>query len=240
MVTFWKSALDWLLKNYPLIGLVLIVAALVWVIARAFFNAKHQLKEISETVKDLPCASHTESIREHSSMKPTLDSINEQVTEISKWIMHLDGNMIDVLSQKCSPRIMTALGRNLFEKSGARKTIDDNIDFLIHEIASRNPTTPYDVENVALDVLLGNLAHPMFNEVKNYLYYQPEEVELEGDNGEHRKVRISLGAIIKLMSLEVRDRYLTAHPEVLTPPETPTEPIESDASRLAAQQSDNG
>ena len=232
--------MDWLLKNYPIVGLVLIVAVFVWLIAKAFFNARQQLEETAKTVKNLPCNSHAESIREHSSLKTTLDSINEQVTEISKWIMHLDGNMIDVLSQKCSPRIMTALGRNLFEKSGAKKTIDDNIDFLIHEIANRKPATPYDVENVALDVLLGNLAHPMFNEVKNYLYYQPEEVELEGNSGEHRKVRISLSAIIKLMSLEVRDRYLTAHPEVLTPPETPTEPIESDASRLASQQSDNG
>lgn len=62
-------------------------------------------------------------------MKSTLDSINEQVTEISRWIMHFDDKMIDTLSQKCSPRVMTALGRNLFDISGAQSAINENIDF---------------------------------------------------------------------------------------------------------------
>lgn len=225
----WNAILKWLSDNYPIVGVVLAVILVTWWIASCVSKYLFKLNEVEDKVNNLPCESHHQSIQEHSSMKSTLDSINEQVTEISKWIMHLDGNMIDILSQKCSPRMMTALGKNLFEISGARKTIDENADFLIQEIAGRNPMTPYDVEDVALDVLLGNLAHPLFNEIKNFIYYQPEEVELVGENDMRQKVRISLCAIIKLMSLELRDRFLAAHPEILASTETQPEETESDS-----------
>ena len=128
--------------------------------------------------------------------------------------MHFDESMIDALSKKCSPRIMTALGRDLFVISGADAAINDNIDFLIEEVERKSPATPYDVESCALDALLNNLSNPLFNDIKNFIYYQPEEVELTDSDGSKKKVKISLMAIIKLMSLELRDRYLSAHSEL--------------------------
>lgn len=79
--------------------------------------------------------------------------------------------------------------------------------------------TPYDVESSSLDILLGNMAHPLFTQVKNYIYYQPEEVELIDSDGSKKKVRISLMSIIKLMSLALRDQYLETHPKIQASPE---------------------
>ena len=38
-------------------------------------------------------------------------------------------------------------------KSSAKKTIDDNIDFLMEELEKINPTTAYDVEEEALSLI---------------------------------------------------------------------------------------
>lgn len=219
----WNVILKWLSENYPTVGIILAVIIVTWWIASFVFKYKHKIDTAEGKLQSLPCESHRQSIEEHSSMKSTLDSINDQVTEISRWIMHFDDRMIDTLSQKCSPRVMTALGRNLFDISGAKSAIDDNIGFLIGEVEKKSPMTPYDVESSSLDILLGNMAHPLFNEVKNYIYYQPEEVELTDSDGSKKKVRISLMSIIKLMSLELRDRYLKTHPEI----QASTEPLES-------------
>lgn len=217
----WNVILRWLSDNYPTLAIIVVIILITWGIASLFFKYKHRIEDTEKKVSDLPCESHRQSIQEHSSMRPTLDSINEQVTQISRWIMHMDDKMIDALSQKCSPRMMTALGRDLFDISGAKTAIEENIGFLIGEVKKKSPATPYDVESCALDVLLGNIAHPLFNEVKNYIYYQPEEVELTDSDGTKKKVKISLLSIIKLMSLELRDRYLAVQPDIQNEPDSP-------------------
>ena len=59
--------------------------------------------------------------------------------------MKFDNDMIDKLAKKASPLKMTPLGEVLFEKSSAKKTIDNNIDFLIKELEDINPQTAYEV-----------------------------------------------------------------------------------------------
>lgn len=210
----WNTILKWVLENYPALAAAIVLVIITVYITIKIIKYVNKINESEKKLNDLPCESHYQSIQQHSSMKETLDSINEQVTTISKWIMHIDDDMIDRLSQKCSPRVMTALGRNLFDISGARAAIDGNTDFLIGEVEKKGPKTPFDVENSALDVLLGNMTHPLFNEIKNYIYYQPEDVELTDADGSKKTVKISLFSIIKLMSLELRDRYLAAHPDI--------------------------
>lgn len=205
---------NWLGNNYPTLLFMIALAVVVWQVAKVFFNSKHRIETVEETIKTLPCESHKEQLDNYSIMKETLSSVNEQVTSISKWVMKLEPGMIDVLAQKCSPRRMTTLGRDLFIVSGAKEVVDTNESFFIQEIDKKSPATPYDVEEVSLSVILSHIANPMFNGIKNYIYYQPEEVELTGDNNTKQKVKISLNSLIQLMALEIRDRYLTAHPEL--------------------------
>ncbi len=205
-----ESVLSWILDNFPLLGIIIVVAIVMWFVGRYCFK----LEESRKKVNSLPCNDYKKTIDNFQVVKTTVDSINEQVTEISKWIMHFDDNMIDALSRKCSPRVMTKIGRDLFEISSAKKIIDDNIDFLTKEIAEKNPLTAYDVENNALEVLLANLSHPMFNTLKDYIYYEKEEITLTDENGEYKQVKLSLMSIVRLMGLELRDRYLELHQEI--------------------------
>ncbi len=202
--------ISWVLEYSPVIGIIIVVGLLMLFLGLRISKYNH----VCKVVESLPCTERKQSIDSFSSVANTVDSINDQVTAISKWIMYIDGDMIEILSRKCSPRVMTQIGRSLFEQSGAKNVVDDNAETLIAELEKKNPLTPYDVENNALDVLLANLSDPMFNEVKNYIYYQPEEIEFHDENGDSRKVRLSLMILVNLMGLELRDRYLAAHPEI--------------------------
>jgi len=205
------TILSWILEHWPLLGIIVIVAVIVWFISQYVAKVENTRKK----VETLPCLSHKSSIDSLTAMNTTVKSINEQVTEISKWIMRFDSSMIDPLTRKCSPRIMTAVGKELFRQSGAEQVINNNADFLVSEIEKRMPTTPYDVENMALNILLENLSNPMYDPIKNYIYYQPEVISLKNENGEDCQIRLSLNAIIRLMGISLRDLYLAKHPEVI-------------------------
>lgn len=204
------AVFSWLLDKAPVIGIIVAVAVAAWLVSRYF----KKLEDSRKKVDALPCDAHKNDIDRLSRMEAKVDSIVEQVSDISKWIMHLDEGMIDSLARKCSPMSMTKIGRDLFNDSGAKKTMDENADFLLSELEIRNPQTPFDVEDEALSVLLANMSHPMFNEIKSYLYYKPGRITFTDENGESKDVRVSMFGIVRLMGLDLRDRYLARHPEI--------------------------
>ena len=204
------TVVSWILDKAPVIGILIVVAVLTWIVSRYF----RKLEESQKKIEKLPCDDHRTSIDHLSRMEEKVDLINDQVTEISKWIMSIDGNMINALARKCSPRRMTKIGNDLFEISGAQKVMSNNSEFFIKELEAINPQTPYDVENDAAKVLFGNISHPMFNEIKAYLYESPDSIEMTDENGQMRTIRLSLISIIQLMTLNLRDRYLARHPEI--------------------------
>lgn len=210
-----NALLTWLLNSAPWMGTIAAVAIATYFITRYLTKLEYSHKKLSNKVSELPCKENKQSIQELHGMKSTLISINDQVGEITKWIMHMDDGMIDTLARKCSPRQMTKMGMELFDISGAKSAIDENIDLFIGEIEGKKPKTPFDAENYALDVLISNITSPIFNGIKNYIYYQPEIIKLTNENGEEKEVKISLNTLIRLMSIELRDRYLKKHPEIM-------------------------
>ena len=181
----------------------------------------HKLDRLSESISALPCSDHTASISKNKETLSEierklerLDSMGDQLSAVSRWIMKLDPKSIDSLAPKFSPRRMTKAGLSLFEMSGARKALDDGADVFLEQLHERNPQTPLDVEDEAYNVIMQNLSSPVFNEVKNFIYYQPEKITLKNDAGEDIEVSISLLVLIRLMSIDLRDRYLSAHPEI--------------------------
>lgn len=204
------AVLAWLLDKLPIMGVILVVAVVAWWASRYF----KKLEDSRKKVDSLPCDARKNDIDRLSRMEAKVDSINEQVSDISKWIMHVDEEMIDSLARKCSPMTMTKIGRDLFRESGAEKAMDENYEFLLSELEQKKPQTPFDVEDEALSVLLANMSHPMFNEIKNYLYYKPERIPFTDENGDRKEVRVSMFAVIRLMGLDLRDRYLDRHPEI--------------------------
>lgn len=209
------AVLGFLLDNFPWVAVFAIalvaVAFAAWK-AAAFY---HKQKKVNERVESLPCEKHEGRISELSGIGEAMTSIEDTIGEMARWIMKKDSSTIDTLAKKKSPRVMTSLGKALFEESPARKTMDDNMDKFISELKEKNPATPYDVEEAAMNTLLFSMKDESFNEIKNYLYYSPETVELEDpETGERKEVKVSMSALITLMSIYLRDEYLKRNPSI--------------------------
>lgn len=228
----------WIVEKWPILGVLLATVILTWFVARAISSWRQRLEQtektvagiegignkidqLSERLQGLPCQNHGERLSRHKETLSDIghrlervDSMGDQLSAISRWIMKLDPAAIDALAPKFSPRRMTVAGLSLFEKSGARKALDEGAEEFMRQLEERNPQTPLDVEDAAYSVLMQNLSSPVFNGIKNYIYYQPERITLKNDAGEDIQVDISLLVIIRLMSIELRDRYLQAHPEI--------------------------
>ena len=186
-------------------------------------TAKTKTEKIEENIIKLPCDSHKESIIDLKTVTTKLetnvtailnrmDTVCEQLTEISRWIMKTDPAEIDRIAPTFSPRRLSAAGVELYTISGAKKIVDDNEDLLVEDIHKMNPLTPPDVEDDSYAVLMKRLSEPMFNEVKNYIYYQPEMVTVKDEKGEDVTVRLSLLLLVKLMSIDLRDKYIRKYP----------------------------
>ncbi len=186
-------------------------------------TAKTKTERIEENIIKLPCDSYKEGITDLKAVTSKLetnvttilnkmDTVGEQLAEISRWIMKTDPIEIDRIAPKFSPRRLSAAGIELYTISGAKKIVDDNEDLLVEDIHKMNPITPLDVEDDSYAVLMKRMSEPMFNDVKNYIYYQPEMITVKDENGDDVTVKLSLPLLVRLMSIDLRDRYLNRHP----------------------------
>lgn len=207
-----------------LLGAIAIVLGGVWFIVQRAFKFgidRNRLQQIEGKLNKLPCDTRKEQISDtrkaHADLYKTVMSTNEMVTEISKWVMRIDGDMINQLVKKGSPFQITPVGRIILDKSGAKKTIDNNLDKLISLLERTEPKTPYDVENNASTVLLQNMGDDMFIDIKNFLYFSPDKIEVSNPvTNEMVEITLSIHAIIKVMSIYLRDKYFQKHPEMDT------------------------
>lgn len=210
-----NAFIAYLLNNIPWLAFILISVFVTWKISKY-----HALLESTRNkVDDLPCERHKEDIlksdNRYNSLEKIVSSTNDMVIEINKWLMKFDNDMIDKLAKKGSPLKMTPVGKILFEQSYGKEAIDNNIEFLLEELEKINPKTAYDVEEESLGFLLKNVGHEMFEEIKKFIYYSPDVIIIKDpETEENNEVKITLQYIVKLMSIYLRDIYLSKHPDI--------------------------
>lgn len=170
--------------------------------------------KMSERIDRLPCEQHGKDIGGLLSFERSFMAMSERFDEVCKWLMKFDGSTIDTIAPKHSPRRMNRAGLEIFEETGARKALEDNLPALLSEMEKKSPETAYDVEDRAFEVLVSNIHRPMFVPVKNYLYSCPSRVRKTGDDGKAVEVDLTMGLLIRLMSIGLRDAYLERHPEL--------------------------
>ena len=179
-----ESVLSYLSSHYPLIG-VLIIGI---VIGGIIYNYHGLFQSVRKKVF------------EHSA----------KIDSISVWIMKKDKTMIEILAGVHSPVRLKQPGIALLEISGGKKCIDENINFFISKLKKLKPKTPYDVQQQSNDLIMSNTNLPLFNPIKNFLYFNPDTIEVSGE-----KVETSMFAVVYIMSIYLRDIYLEKNPEIL-------------------------
>ena len=183
---------------------------------KMYAENNQKLANLEKKTDKLPCGKHGETIgtltHNIDSIKETMQSNNGMLVELSRWAMHMDESMIDKLAQKHSPLRMTEAGAYLYEVSGAKKAIDELSDRLIREMETMDLRTELDVEDKSLDMILKNNNDSAFDPVKKYVYYSPDTIQVE-KTGE--AIKFNMFSLMKLMSIDLRDRYLAKHPEIV-------------------------
>ena len=136
-----------------------------------------------------------------------------EIDIIKKWIIKLDINMIDGFAPKCSPRRLNAIGKKLIEVSGAGDILPAIGHLLMQQMEQKSIKTAFDAETEAYFIMMGNDSNEAYNKLKNYIYNQPSEIELEVE-GSTTLIRLDYDTIVRIVSLNLRDMYLEAHPEL--------------------------
>ena len=202
------AIITYLLENVPWFVAVMFVGWAMWRLSK--YHSK--LEETQTTVSKLPCAERKAEMEEIKSFKKSFDSMADRFEEVCKWIMRFDADAIDSLAPKHSPRKMNDMGLEVYSETGAKQVIDNNAQLLLADLEKKSPGTAYDVEEGAFEVLLAHLQDPLFNPLKNYLYSSPSRVIKKDESGEEKVIELSMGLMLRLMSIDLRDRYLESHP----------------------------
>lgn len=196
-----NAIFNWFANNYPeLIGCI-IVAIIVWFIAKFYFFG---YKKVEDKVKNLPC--------ERNSIN--LNEINSKLDRIITYLTTKYPTSASVFSFKQSPRCLNDRGNDLLHQCGGDYFLEKNAPLFIEMIAASNPKTALDVESQAYEVLIASQNLEAFNEIKQWVYNSPSW-ELDS-SGNKEPYSITMGDICFVLSIPLRDKYLAEHPEVST------------------------
>ncbi len=226
----WSAILTFFNEHYPLVFLILVVAITVWFVAKFWFDLHHKVNIHDEKIKEqeaktanLPCEEHTIKINDHNSLIERLDkrmekvetlsqSIHDNVLSIQTFLQTKYKAAAPLFSQKFSPRRLNEKGMELYGQFGGKEFLDANGAMLMERISSKNPKTALDVEQYALEVLYETLDSDIYNSIKLKVY-NSADIKIVNE-GKEEMYSITMNDICFIFSLELRDRYLAAHPDV--------------------------
>lgn len=208
-----ETVVTYFLENFPWIAAICVTGYLSWKAAVYYTKVEDARKKVDS----LPCEKRKEELDSHLGkvvgLEDDISSLTETVDDISKWLMKFDSEMINSLAKKHSPSKLTFAGEQLLEVSGAKKVINDNLEYYISEMEGMKPNNPYDVEKFAMKVILGSINSDIFVPIKNYLYYSPDKISFYNEQeGKDEVVKLSIYSIIGVMTIFLRDEYLKRHP----------------------------
>ena len=193
------------------IGIIAAVLGGIWALLQLAFKVGavyNRLASLENAHKELPCEERRTSMEEHKTdireMKKMLENNNEILNELAKWAMQRDKGMIEKLAKKASPLKMTKAGEELYKASHSDEALAKMKNMLMDKISGYKPRTKYDIEEAALDVLIKNMNNEHMDVVKNFVYESPDTFTTS--SGE--EVSFNLFALIKLMSIDLRDSYI--------------------------------
>lgn len=205
------------MDKIELIGIVIASIATilggVWFIVERAFKAGEKdgkITEIDKRTCNAKCELHDNDI---SVLKQDLKEIKTDIVAIKSLLVIKHKNAADVFSMKNSPRKLNENGERLFSDIEGDKFLLSNKAFFFSKIDELSPKTALDVENAANFVCTSNIDNEIFNGLKNFVYNSPTYT-LKDAEGKDRLYDISMSDICFVLSLPLRDMYLSEHNEI--------------------------
>lgn len=212
-----EAVVTWVQSNIPQLFLGIVIAFIVWHVAKFYFV---RFKKVEEKMNTLQCENHSTEInkiknqeilpcKEHSEI---YHSIKEDLARIEGILTTRNPKMYK-FSAKHSPRQLNEDGLKVFNEIKGQDFLNANFHLFEACIDKKQPKTALDVETYSLEVLIYNLNLDIFNSIKNWVYNSPA-IELEDKNGVKSEYSVTISDVCFILSLPLRNMYLDKHPEL--------------------------
>lgn len=221
----WSTIWRWVAENYPMIFLILvaccIVAIVTWKIADWCNRAKNIEKSLQKKPDkvELPCDVHdgiVNNLKDNvKEVHTAIGIIQSDINDLKMYLMVKNHKAAPIFSGKRSPRQLNDLGKKVYEEIHGEDFLNENLELFISAIDELKPQTAFDVETSALSVLIENTNNPIFNRLKMWVYNSPSVQIPVGKDGETTEYAIVMSDICFILSIPLRDKYLSRHSELM-------------------------
>lgn len=194
------NLLDILLKLMPFWQVVLLL--LGWAVMHFFYTRIRPLEEEQ---------------KKQGNQLNRLTAQNEiqggAIDKITVFLGFKYKSFIDVYGMKKSSRQLNPTGIELFNELKGKDFLETYKQELFERIDKHKPATAYDVEQAAFFACVGASNTPIFNDYKLFVYNAPLRTIWKEEK--ETKHEVTLDEVCFVLSIPLRDMYLSEHPEVL-------------------------
>jgi hypothetical protein len=171
----WDAIFTWVEKNYPIIGLLIVVTIVVWFIAKLYFNWTNRIKKTEGDCNSIG-----------GNLSALTNSISNLTISFNKLVIFLTtkhGKMDATLFISQSPIQLTELAKRVLNKVGGKDYIDKHSNELIKELESHNIKTALDAQDMAPIAISKFSNADSFKPIKDFIFRNTyyKEINNEGD-----------------------------------------------------------
>ena len=198
------TILEYLLNNWPSVAIFIIIAVGGWIGSRKFtkWEDKHDRKhdELEKGVVNIE--------GKQQKYEQNIEKILRRIDTLERFLIKNGGADYNEFTQMNSPRQLNPKGRRLYKESGAESFFLEKKEALLRMLTSEmdkiKVKTALDAEMLAIRICYDVSVNEDFKPIKDFIYTHPL---FEGTS-------ISVDTIALLMGLELRNLYLSLHPEI--------------------------
>jgi len=205
-----NAVISFILNNYPTIGMMIIVALVVFWATKYHLSIQNTKKKVDFLPCDtngkklevleyqigrIPCDSHTVKLDKHSTK---LDIMDFKIDTISASLEHLTSSK-NAYSKRKSPLSLSNLGEELAASNNFNEIINKNWNKINAALKTLGTKNPYDLQKYSIDTALAVVI------VKPPTFFTEEDID---------KFKIlayksdaDLLSVTRVLGIMIRDRY---------------------------------
>ena len=146
-------------------------------------------------------------------LKVDVAELKNDVFSIKKFLSIKYEDALTFFSLKNSPMSLSDFGKFILQEIDGIGLIHRNKEILFSTIDNNKPRTALDVESSALMACISFCDNEEFDKIKNFVYNSPE-YDVKDKNGDNKKCNLRLVDVCFILSIPLRDLYLSQHQEI--------------------------